>query len=259
MNNKQYINALKKGLEGMDAEARDEILMEIRSHIEEMDDDEQSLMESFGAPDELARQYMDGVIVRLPLVRKVSRWSKDIFRALGIATIFFVVAAGVLIWIFSGDEFDYANEKSSQLNLDSTAWTSIKWDQPLILSVHQAQTVIYWHEKNEVSWNCMGDNIPEPKSEGILSVRHGRCFIYLPRRPADIRVTQAQMVMVRPQADVTLKVEQGSLRIAENESKYRYAIRKVRSHIDPFQSYDDSQILIDIDANEATIESYQYE
>ena len=87
MTNNQYITALKKALSGLDRASRNDIIQEIQGSAAEST---APLIERFGAADELAKQYLDGVIVAKPIAEKIWGLSKKLFIAIGIA-----VAIGV--------------------------------------------------------------------------------------------------------------------------------------------------------------------
>lgn len=72
MTNSQYIAILEKALAGMDKQSRTDILLEIKSHAIELGDDDFSLMEQFGAPQELAKQYLDDATIAAPVTSPIS-------------------------------------------------------------------------------------------------------------------------------------------------------------------------------------------
>jgi hypothetical protein len=258
MTNSQYIAILEKALAGMDKQSRTDILLEIKSHAIELGGDDFSLMEQFGAPQELAKQYLDDATIAAPVTGRVSFWGKCLLLWFGAATTLVIAATAILVWYLTQDDFNFADEQSPQLQIESTGWTTNDWSQPIAMNLHQSQTTIYWHSEDQISWKCKGLNPELDLPKGKLDIRNKQCLIFLPRQPASINATQATTIIVRPQANVSLTLEQGSLRIAENGANYRYAIEKDSSAVDVFQSSPSALVTIDINANESTIERYQF-
>ena len=68
---------------------------------------------------------------------------------------------------------------------------------------------------------------------------------------------QAQIVLVRPQASLDMNIRQTSLRIAENETQYRYEVNANRSNFTDLSSYDEAEHTIKIESFEAMISPYE--
>lgn len=258
MTNSQYIVALEKALAGMDKKSRADILLEIKSHAEETGNDDFSLLERFGSPEELAKQYLDGAAITTPVTSYASFWGKRLLLTIGATTIFIIAATIISIWYLTQDDFNFADEQSPQLKIDSSGWVTKQQPQLIKVNLHQSQATIYWHSEDKISWKCKGSTSNMNLTEGKLDIRHNKCLIFLPDQPASININQASAVIVRPQANVSLTLEQGSLRIAENGTEYRYEIKEDRSTLDNFQSSQSALVLIDINAMESTIEHYRY-
>lgn len=158
MTNSQYIAILEKALAGMDKQSRTDILLEIKSHAIELGDDDFSLMEQFGAPQELAKQYLDDATIAAPLTSRVSFWGKRLLLWFGAATTLVIAATAILVWYLTQDDFNFADEQSPQLQIESTGWTTNDWSQPIAMNLHQSQTTIYWHSEDQISWKCKGLN-----------------------------------------------------------------------------------------------------
>jgi hypothetical protein len=258
MTNTQFIAILEKALAGMDKQSRDDILLEIKSHADESGNNDNALSEQFGAPEELAKQYLDGATIATPIASHATFWGKRLLLSIGVSTVFVITVTIVSVWYLSQDDFDFANEQSPQLKIESTDWTTKKMPQLFKVNLEQSQASIYWHNEDKISWKCKGENPGINPTEGKLDIRHNDCLIFLPLQSVSIDIKQASVVIVRPQANVSLTLEQGSLRIAENDTEYRYEIKKNRSHSDGFKSNQSALVLIKIDAIESTIEHYQF-
>jgi hypothetical protein len=258
MTNTQFIVILEKALASMDKQSRNDILMEIKSHADESGNNAYSLLEQFGAPEDLAKQYLDGATIATPVADRATFWGKRLLLSIGVSTVFVITATIISVWYLSQDDFDFADEQSPQLKIESTDWTSKEMPQFIEVNLEQSQASIYWHSENKISWKCKGANPDINPTEGKLDIRHNDCLIFLPLQSASINIIQASAVIVRPQANVSLTLEQGSLRIAENDTEYRYEIKKIKSHSDDFHSNQSALVLIDINAMESTIEHYQF-
>jgi hypothetical protein len=258
MTNTQFIAILEKALANMDKQSRNDILMEIKSHADESGNNDYSLLEQFGAPVELARQYLDGATITAPIVGRATFWGKRLLLSIGVSTVFVITVTIISVWYLSQDDFNFADEQSPQLQIESADWSTKEMSQSVEVNLEQSQASIYWHSEDKIIWKCKGANPKIDPTEGKLDIRHNHCLIFLPIQSASINIIQASAVIVRPQANVSLKMKQGSLRIAENNTEYRYEIKKNRSHSDDFQTNQSALVLIDINAMESTIERYQF-
>lgn len=258
MTNTQFIAILEKALATMDKQSRNDILLEIKSHADEQGDDDFSLMEQFGSPQELANQYLDGTTIAAPISARATFWRKRLLLSIGAATVFVITATVISVWYLSQDDFDFADEQSPQLNTESADWVTKEMPQSIEVNLQQSQATIYWHSENKISWKCKGDNPVMNLTEGKLGIRHNKCLIFLPLQSTSINIIQSSAVIVRPQANVFLTLEQGSLRIAENDTEYRYEIKRDKSTSDDFRSSQSALVLVDINAMESTIEHYQF-
>lgn len=257
MNNNQYIAELKKSLSVMDSHAREQILREIQSHADEMNEGDESLISRFGNPQTLASQYLEDEELKPSISHKARGIGKTILLGIGIVASILIISIVILVKLYSGDEFNYADENAPELSMQNSNWTSIDWDHPLDIVVRQAQVVIYWQDKSAISWNCKGDQIPQTEGQHIF-IEHASCLIYLPKRASKLRALQASLVLVRPGNSTQIEVEQSNLRIAENGTAYGYQIKNKRSNIDAFESQSTANFQIDITANESTITRYEY-
>ena len=258
MNNEQYIRALKRALGNMEQQSSDDIIREIQSHVQETDNS-QSLIERFGDPEELAKQYLDGEPIAPPRLKRAGSVGKKILIGLGASTALIIATVIVLYWTITGDKFNYADENAKELHENSGDWVSQNLGEKLTLEIEQAQVAIYWHDEKALKWKCKGRDISPPPPGQPLVFRHSSCLIYLPLRAASISTSQSSIVLVRPQAKVSLDIKQSKLRIAENDTGYRYDIKAADSHIADFQSNSNAHLEIVINAVESTVKAYQYE
>lgn len=255
MTNNQYITALKKALSGLDSDSRNDIIQEIQSHAAESGT---PLIERFGSPEELAGQYLDGEIIAKPVSKKILGIGKRLFTWIGIAVVGLIVAITLFVWLISGDDFNYADEKAEELTGSDTTWISKDWDAPLTVKMDQASTVLYWHDAASVRWSCKAKDQPTI-GDGVLSLRHSKCLVYLPKTAVTLNSDQSQIVMVRPQVSVDINMEQSSLKIAENGEKYRYEFEGGRSKFDGLQSDSEAKYTITIKSQESMIAPYKSE
>ena len=257
MNNEQYIKALGKALSGLDKQSRDDILLEIQSHADELGEDNNSLLQHFGPPESLANEYLDGNKPSPGIGKKALGIGYKIVSIAGATLVALIALIALVLWLISGDKYNYANENAEQL-AEYNDWREMVWREPLKIDVQQAHTVVYWHEENTLRWRCKGREIPEPTDEGHLSIRHGFCIVFLPRIPTSIRVEQGNIVLVRPQANLELNAEQSNIRFAENNAILKYEINTQHSDVEGFSSQDKADINIIISALESTIGHYTH-
>jgi len=254
MNNNQYIAALKKALSGLDKSSQNDILQEIRSHAEESGD---SLIERFGPPEELAKQYLEGEIVATPLGQKIWGVSKKVFVTIGITVVALIALASLLAWWWTGDGFDYADETAAELNSNTASWQSIDWTDDLTLSLNQTSTVFYWHDEMSVRSNCKGKE-PLQIEGNTLRIHRAKCLVYLPKVATTIQSYQSELVLVRPQVSLDMDIKQSQLRVAENGEKYQLLIEATRTKIDDLASHADATIKLNIKSEESMISEYSY-
>ncbi len=256
MNNEVYIAALKRALANMDKESREEILREIQSHMEDAQDIE-SLEARFGPVEELARQYLDGEPVRKKSGERIARLGKKALAGIGGAVLAILLLVTALVWIYSGDRFDYADETALASEVTPADWKVREWPGPVALEVDQAHAVLYWHEKPELRWHCKGRDELDPTPGNALRIRHGYCLIYLPLQTTSLKVSQSDVVMVRPRASVDAGINQASLRIAPNGGSYRYNFRLTHSEAADFLSDPEASTVVAVKANESSVMLYE--
>ena len=255
MTNNQYITALKKALSGLDKQSRSDIVQEIQSHAAESGT---PLLERFGPPVELAKQYLDGEIIVKPVSKKILGIGKKIFVWLGLTVLVIIAAIALFIWQMSGDDFDYSDEGAAELSSKQADWVTKEWTEPLNVKLDQASAVFYWHDAQAVRWSCLGNSQPTLQKEGaVLDVSRAKCMFYLPKTVTSISADQSQVVLVRPQVSLELSIEQANLRVAENGVKYRYVVDANRSKVVDLLSHDDAELTISIKSNEASISKYE--
>ena len=254
MNHKQYIDALKRALRGLDRKTRDEIVLEIEAHAQDQGS-EASLIEQFGPPSELASRYLEGETLKTSLGKRVAGGGKIVLTAIGAIAVLITVAVALLIGYWNKDAFDYANERAQQLDGNTGDWQSVDWTSPVDIEVTQARAVFYWRDQNNLGWHCKNG---ADFQEGVLTIRHADCLVFLPRQVSAINATQANIVLVRPQANTHIDLVQSRLRIADNSARYRFDIDAVHSDVDNFVSDDSAAITIAVNTTESEVEAYEY-
>ena len=258
MNNDQYMDQLKKALAGMNRQAREEILQEIQSHIEESGGDSQSLLDMFGPPEQLASQYLEDEPLSTPLTKKIAGISGKVFMVIGIVVIALITAVAIWVKFIISDDFNYADENAKELRSAKQQWSQIEPVQPIRFDLSQSQLVLYWHEDSRILWNCEGENVPQQLDDGLIELRHTSCLMYLPGEDSAVKALQSNIVIVRPRSGINLEIEQSKLRIAENNTRYRYRIDKRRSEVTNLASHDEAEIEIGINALESSISAYEH-
>ena len=258
MNNDQYMDQLKKALAGMNRQAREDILQEIQSHIEESGGDSQSLLDMFGPPEQLASQYLEDEPLSTPLTKKIAGISGKVFMVIGIVVIGLITAVAIWAKFIISDDFNYADESAKELRSAKQQWSQIEPVQPIRFDLSQSRLVLYWHEDSRILWNCEGENDPQQFDDGLIKLRHTSCLMYLPGVDTAVKALQSNIVIVRPRSGINLEIEQSKLRIAENNTRYRYRIDKRRSEVTDLASHDEAEIEIGINALESSVSAYEY-
>ena len=229
MNNEKYIATLRQALAGMDRLSREEILREIQSYLEDVQDTE-SLESRFGPVEELARQYLDGGTLPQSISARLTNLGKKAFLGIGAVTLSLILLLTGLAWLNSGDRFDYANEMALADEVSADEWLSRDWSDAVELEIVQAHTVLYWHDKPELRWSCKGRDELEldPLPAEALKLRHGFCLLFLPPLATHLNVTQSDVVMIRPRASVDVDLNQASLRIVPGSDRHHIALRDIQ-------------------------------
>lgn len=254
MNNKQYITALSKALSSLDKVSKNDIVQEIQSHATESGD---SLLDRFGAPEELARQYLDGEVVAKPIGAKIWGISKNVFVAIGACVVGLFAVAIVVSWWIRSDPFDYSNENAAELSTDRASWVTEQWSGELDIKINQASVAFYWHDEMNVRHDCKSKN-PMKRDGSSITFTRGKCLVYLPKVPTSIAAFQSQVVMVRPQQSLQIELKQAELRMAENGTSYHYLIDAARSKVGDLSSDENADVEIRINSSEASISTYSY-
>ncbi len=268
MNNQQYMKALEKALMGLDKKSREEILMEIRSHIEELGED-QSLGDRFGPASELAQKYLEGEQVVVPLTKRAAKVGGKIMSGVGLTILLFVLIVGITTWWLSADEFNYADENAPELAANSSNWKDLPWSSPIHINVDQSEVVFYWHDEQSMRWNCKRDvTFPEAVESdveqsgsdqvdsGKIEFRQNSCLVFLPNQPSVIDSKQGGVVIVRPIHDTSINLDQSGLRIAENGGEYHYEIAAPISKVEAFVSNENAKTSIVINAKQSSVSHY---
>ena len=248
---------MKKALKGIDNQDRDNILLEIKGLIGELNTQE-SIEEHFGSPAELAKQYLEGERIRPSVGKKVMSLGKKIFLGIGIGVTILILGVILFGWYFSQDSFDFSDIKAKQLDKNSVNWKSVKWSSDIKIEIDQGRAVLYWHDQASIDWNCGDDQNLNPVPNKALKIRHDQCLIFLPKQAIEIKATQSDLVLIQPQIALNIALKQSKLRIAEKGEKYKLEVNASRSAIGDFLSHDDASIVLTIKAEESQIERYEY-
>ena len=176
MNNDQYMDQLKKALAGMNRQAREDILQEIQSHIEESGGDSQSLLDMFGPPEQLASQYLEDEPLSTPLTKKIAGISGKVFMVIGIVVIALITAVAIWVKFIISDDFNYADENAKELRSAKQQWSQIEPVRPIRFDLSQSQLVLYWHEDSRILWNCEGENVPQQLDDGLIRTSSQQLF-----------------------------------------------------------------------------------
>ena len=187
MNNKQYLDALKKALGRLHKQRREEILAEIRSHLEDAGDTQGSLLERFGDPKVLADQYLEGEDIAPAVTDKLKMAGKKIALITGSMTIGLIIMVCLLVGYFSSDDFDYSDESASELTENRNLWNTVTAPSDIHITLDQAKAVFYWHAKSTIEWKCDGDISTSDFEKNPIKIRHSSCLIYLPNQSAEIK------------------------------------------------------------------------
>ncbi len=253
MNHVHYLSELKKALRGIDRQTRDDILREIKGHLAEMDPDA-SAEARFGTPEQLAEQYLQDETVSPPISNKVVSTGKKLLVWLSVMVT--LIAIGLLAagWYFSRDKFDYADENAAELSPTQAGWHSTNWQSEPAIDIKQAHVVVYWHEHPTLRWNCSRS---QQFTEGeVIRVEQNQCLFFLPKQFSQLRATQANVVLVRPNASLEATTMQSKLRLAIKDKLVQIDIDSQRSAVDNFSAESAAPVSLKINANESTIQRY---
>lgn len=257
MNQTQYLSTLKKALSGLDGETRKNILLEIEGLVSEVGPEE-SIEDRFGSPEQLAKQYLEGETIRPTVGKKVTSAGKKFFIGMGIAITLLGVGIAGFLWYFSQDQFDYADMNAEELNLQDVNWKSVEWNTETKFELDQARAIVYWHDEQTIAWNCGDSSEIKPVANEAIKMRHNQCLIFLPKQVTSFSANQAELVLVKPEVSINIKLHQSKLRVAEGGNKYRFDIDSKQSSVDNFNSYNDSPLVLNVTAEESQIGLYKH-
>lgn len=257
MNQTQYLSALKKALNGLDGETRKNILLEIEGLVSEVGPEE-SIEDRFGSPEQLAKQYLEGETIHPTVGKKVTSVSKKIFLWVGITITLLALGLAAFFWYFGQDKFDYADLNAEELNRKGVNWKSMDWSSEITIELDQARAIIYWHDEQSLDWNCGNGEGVKPVANEVIKLRHNECLIFLPKQAVSFSVNQADLVLVKPETSINIKLYQSKLRVAERGNKYKFDINAKQSSVDNFNSHDDSPLVLNVRAEESQIGLYKY-
>jgi hypothetical protein len=254
MNNQQYLKALKKALGNLEKNSREEIVKEIQSHVQDLGEME-SLENKFGAVDELAKKYLEGLPLFDPLHRKIGRFTSKSIKILGVLVLLLLTVLAAIAWYWSKDDFNYADEKSKELVYNKATWQQEQWSESTSVDIDQSKVVFYWHDEDTLRWKCAREQL---FNQGKLHLKKNNCLVFLPMSLSNVHADQSRLVLVRPLANANIDITQSQVQIAENETVFRYHINAERSEVAKFQSDKNADVKIAITAFESSIDYYQY-
>lgn len=256
MNQKQYIETLNKLLKGMDKQAREDIILEIESTLSELSPDS-SIEKHFGSPTELAQQYLKDEILKPSTSKKAIGVGKKLFLAFGILAALLILFFFLASWYAKRDLFDYANMSSPELSRDGPDWHSVKWDSDITIKVTQAKVIFYWHDKKSIEWNC-GDSTEIKVEIGVTpDFRHKHCLVFIPTTHSKLSIEQSDVILIEPLAAINITLKQSSLRIAEKNGQYNYALNLSESTAVDLNSIEGTTA-ITINSVQARIKAYTH-
>ena len=258
MTNEQYLKKLKAALKGLERKRREEIVLEIRSHMQEMGGEQASLFDHFGAPSDLASRYLEDESVRPSQTTRVGKAVRIVLASIGALVIILVVGVVWLYHSYIKDRFDYSNEKSVELAKAIEKRVMIPWSGAIETKINQSAVIVYWHDQSDLALQCAGGDEQERFDSGTLKLNQDYCFLFLPKRETKIQAKQSSLTLIQPKAETDLSLDQSRLRIAENGGSYTYEITALQSSIEGLQSVDNSEHRIAIKAKQSKITDYRY-
>ena len=255
MNNISYIKSLKKALKRENVPNAKDIVLEIQSHVQESGS-ETSLLEMFGAPEVLAKEYADGEKVVQPLAKKAVSFGKKLIVTVCVSICAIVLLAFLIIWWLTKDDFNYADINAPELQESSSGWMFDSTANLQSLELTRAKVVVYWHEQDTIRWNCKGDQVESNISQQQWSILENKCLVFLPANVTTINAKQSELVLVQPQSNLDLDIKQTKLRIANNGTDFRYTVEGDRFRMKELVSISSAELGLNIKAVESVIQQY---
>ncbi len=255
MNNKTYLTKLEKCLSGLDKPSKQDILQEIKSYT---NDSDSPLIDRFGSPEELAKQYLDGVITAPKISKKIFNITKKLIIVMSLAFTALLLTVGIAAWYIAKDKFNYADINAKQLDTSSVVWKSIAAPSELNIHINHAKAVLYWHDKDTVTYQCSREKNQRIDSN-VLKIHSDNCFLFVPKQTKSININAAKVVLVEPESSLDIKIDKTNLKIAENEKFYNYDITGERYKVSKnLRQSETAEITLSIEAFKATVEEYEY-
>lgn len=254
MNKQNYLSELKKHLKPLGRQDRKTVLLEIEGLIADSQCEEHELIERFGSPSQLAAQYLEEKSVKNT---SGMQRAANYFVYFVTALFLIILIGGILVYkSFVDDQFDYADENAEELDLNNAAWQKIPMDSPVALKLKQASVVVYWQEEDYAAFNCKRGAVD--LGGGRFSIEQDQCLLYLPVSETSIESVQSKLVLVRPQSDASLNIEQTTLRIADNDAQFNMILDKQESNVESIPTQVEADITLTITAKQSSILPYQY-
>lgn len=254
METNKYINELKKLLSRIDSLRRDEILKELKSHIDEENETYETLVNKFGSPEELAKKYLEDLPQKDTFSQKAVNKSKKGLMILGLLVVLFFVALIIFFNYYSKDDFDYSKYNAKTIDEKTNGlWTT--QTEVRDIEIEQAKVVFYWWEQDEVKYNCEGDN--PTISEVKISFRHTICYVKVPKKHINFNILQSSTTFIKPDFIFNINAKQSEIKIDFQQEKYNFEAKLDDSIIKNIKSYDDG-IKVNINMRESVLKKYEY-
>jgi len=266
MKTESYIKELKKHLSLLDRAKREEIVKEIESYVDEKNADYELLVERFGKPEDLAKNYLEDVPVEEQKVNSFLKKLKNMTLTVIIFLIVVISIIAVAVYFMTKDPFDYS--KYSALTIMEkieVPWIELNTIEKF--DIAQSKVVVYWSDEKIVKVSCKNsgcdeddeNNCLESKNilkEGSFIIKQSSCYLSLPKEKIDIKTYQSKLILIEPNA-VNINSKQSKIEIAEGQNSYNYTLLDKQSSIDSFDSTKDG-ILIEGELYQSKMARYKY-
>jgi len=253
MNNATYLRKLKKALSALENNEIDNICNEISSYAV---DTEANLHASLGSPDVLAKQYLDGETLELPLAKKAIRFGRKLLTLIGVGLVTVIALAALIFWWLNKDDFNYADVSAPELTSADIRWEEAPMPLGMTLELKRSQIVVYWSADDSLRWHCAAESRAE-LTESVLSVSENKCYIFLPLQEHEINAEESKLVVVEPKANAKLNLKRVTLEFADNGNAYSHTVSGSRFRMsDEVVSDANAAITIETIAHETNIKKY---
>jgi len=270
----QYLSALDKNLGQVPVSDRSEIITEIKSHVleaKERDPDQSmnKLLASLGEPEGVANRYLieRGLKPGRPSKTPIVKWlTIGFLGTFGITALFIIILfthfsplisvddkagrvmiLGGLIDIKDGDvniqtgRYSQNQESSQEINPAVIKQILISFDNGKIEVAPSADSKMHWSCKMSSK-----EPMSQASEKGVFSLNLGKtggsanCDIQVPgKTPLLIEGRNAKLSLSKPQGDVELKLNNGSVSVTPDPQKnYHYDMHVTRGVVQGLESSD---------------------